>query len=144
MTGSHESCFVKKVLEVCTGESDRGESNLSEIDIISERLALRVDLKDGFTLVSIRLVDHDAAVESSGSQESRVEDIDSVGSCHDDNVRIVLESVHLNEDLVKCLLTLVLSAAETCASLTAYRIDLVDEDYGRSFSLGIGKERSYT
>ena len=63
----HESSFFKKVLEVCTGESDPGENNFSEIYIFSERLALGVYLKDSFTLVGIRLVDHDAAVESSGS-----------------------------------------------------------------------------
>ena len=38
------------------------------------------------------------------------------------------EAVHFYEKLVKCLLALVVTAAETCASVASNRIDLIDED----------------
>src|SRR3990172_13070806 len=50
----------------------------------------------------------------------------------DDDVRIRVEPVHLDEDLVERLLALVVAAAESGAAVAAYCVDLVnEEDTGR-------------
>ena len=68
------------------------------------------------------------AVEPSGPQQSGIEHIRAV-SCRDqDDPLIRLEAVHLDEQLVQRLLTLVIPAAEAGAAMPAHRIDLVDED----------------
>ncbi len=40
-----------------------------------------------------------------------------------------LEAVHLDQQLVQCLLTLVIAAAEASAAMAADRVDFVDKDY---------------
>ena len=72
-----------------------------------------------------------------GPQERRVEDVRPVGGRDDDHVRVRVEAVHLDEDLVQGLLALVVAAAEAGAALAADRVDLVHEDDARRVALGL-------
>ncbi len=72
-----------------------------------------------------------------GPQERRVEDVGSVGRGDDDDVRVRVEAVHLDEDLVEGLLALVVAATEAGAALATDRVDLVDEDDARRVALGL-------
>ena len=72
-----------------------------------------------------------------GPQERRVEDVGTVGGGDDDHVRVRVEAVHLDEDLVEGLLALVVAATEAGAALAADRVDLVDEDDARRVALGL-------
>ena len=49
----------------------------------------------------------------------------------------VAETVHLDQQLVQCLLALVVAAAQAGAALAAHRVDLVDEDDARAVLLGL-------
>ena len=82
-------------------------------------------------------VEDDLAVEAARAQQRRVEDVGSVGGGDDDHVRVRVEAVHLDEDLVEGLLALVVRAAEAGAALAADRVDLVDEDDARGVALGL-------
>ena len=53
------------------------------------------------------IVEGHTPVEAPGTQQSRVEDIGPVGGCHDDHVRIGIETVHLDQHLVQGLLALI-------------------------------------
>src|SRR4026209_1667919 len=46
----------------------------------------------------VRPVEDDLAVETAGAQERRVEDVRPVGRGDDDDVRVRVEAVHLDED----------------------------------------------
>ncbi len=55
--------------------------------------------------------------------------------CHDDNALIRAKTIHLDKHLVQCLLTLVVSAAHSCATASGYCINLIDKyDTRRIFS----------
>ena len=82
-------------------------------------------------------VEDDLAVEAAGAQQRRVEDVGPVRGGDDDHVRVRVEAVHLDEDLVEGLLALVVAAAEAGAALAADRVDLVDEDDARRVALGL-------
>ena len=90
--------------------------------------ACGVDLEDRFTALKVRGFDGDLAVETAGAQQSRVEDIRAVGCGDEDDVRALIEAVHLNEKLVEGLFALVVASADARASVTADRVDLVNED----------------
>jgi hypothetical protein len=79
-----------------------------------------------------RQADGDLAVEAAGAQERRVEDVGAVGGGDDDDRRVLLEAVHLREDLVEGLLALVVPAADAGAAATADGVELVDEDDRRA------------
>ena len=63
-----------------------------------------------------------------GPQQRRVENVRAVRRGHDDDVRVRVEAVHLDEDLVQRLLALVVAATEAGATLAADGVDLVHED----------------
>ena len=105
-----------------------------------ERLALGVDLEDRRPALHVRPVEDDLAVEPAGAQQRRVEDVRPVGGGDDDHVRVRVEAIHLDEDLVEGLLALVVRAAEAGPALAADRVDLVDEDDARRIALGLVEE----
>ena len=77
-------------------------------------------------------VDDDLAVEAARTQQRRIEDVGTVGRGDQDDAGVLIEAVHLDEQLVEGLLALVVTAAEAGAALAADRVDLVDEhDAGR-------------
>ena len=62
---------------------------------------------------------HDLAIEATWAQQGRIENVGAVGGGKDDDAFAGLETVHLREHLVQGLLTLVVTAAKTCAALAA-------------------------
>ncbi len=71
--------------------------------------------------------DSHAAVEASRAQERFIESIRSVcGSDYDDSLANI-KTVHLNEQLVQCLLALIV-AIDAGATLATNGIDFVDKD----------------
>ena len=124
--------LVDEVREVGAGEAGALASDALDVDALVERLALGVDLEDRDAALHVRPVEDDLAVEAARAQQRRIEHVGAVGGRDHDHVRVRVEAVHLDEDLVEGLLALVVRAAEACAALAADRVDLVHEhDAGR-------------
>ena len=83
---------------------------------------------------------HHAAVKAAGAQQRGIEHVRAVGRGDENHAIVRLESVHLDEQLVQCLLALVVSAAEACATVTAHSIDFVDEDDAGRVLLALFKQ----
>merc|ERR1719456_357817 len=93
----------------------------------------------------VRQVDGDAAVEAARSQQSVVEDVGAVRRGDDDHARVPREAVHLRQDLVESLFSLVVGReATTRRSLPANRVDLVDEDDARRVLLRVCEQGANT
>ena len=88
-------------------------------------------LEDLLASAHIGRIDDDLAVEAAGAQQRRVEHVDAVRRRDQHDGVVLLETVHLDEQLVQRLLAFVVAAAQTGAPLAADGIDLVDEDDGR-------------
>ena len=108
-----------------------------QLDIRVKLLVARMNLEDRLAALDIRRADIDLTVEAARTQQRVVQDILAVGRGDDDNALVRAEAVHLDEQLVERLLALVMTAAESCAALTADRVDLVDEHDGRRVLLGL-------
>lgn len=67
----------------------------------------------------------------------RIQDVGTVGCGDQDDAGAITEAVHLDEQLVECLLALVVSAAQACSALTTDGVDLVDEDDAGAVLLGL-------
>ena len=85
----------------------------------------------------IRTVDGHLTIEATGTQQGRIKNIRTVGGRDDDDSGIALKAIHLCEQLIECLLALVISTAEASTPLTADRIDLVNEDDAGGILLGL-------
>ena len=101
-----------------------------------------MNLEDSLSALCVGIADSNLAVKTAGSQESRIKDIGSVCRRNDDNSLIFFKAVHLNKELVKSLLSLVVSAAHACTSVTAYGINLINKDNRRSVLLCLVKKVS--
>src|SRR5439155_26831735 len=93
----------------------------------------RVDPKYRLAALEVGTVDHDLAVEPAGTKERGIEDVRTVRGGHEDHRGALVEAVHLHEQLVQGLLALVVTPAQTGASVATDCVDLVDEhDRGRA------------
>ncbi len=127
--------LVDEVGEVGAGEARRATRDRLDVHRLVERLALDVDVEDLVATLDVGPIEDDLAVEPARAQERRVEDVRTVGGRDHDHVRVGVEAVHLDQDLVEGLLALVVRAAETGAALATDRVDLVDEDDARRVAL---------
>ncbi len=108
-----------------------------ERDLLGQRLVLGVHREDRGTPAHVGAVDDDLAVEAARPQQRRIEHVRPVGRGDQDHAGVLIEAVHLDEQLVQRLFALVVAAAEAGAALAADRVDLVDEDDARRRFLGL-------
>ena len=134
--GRQDGRLVDQVLQVSAAEAGGDAGDGLQLDIRGHRLALGVHAQDIQPPLDVRIVHHHLAVEATRAQQRRIEDVGAVGGCDDDDVRALLEAVHLDEDLIERLLALVVAAAQASAAMAAHSVDLIDEDDGRGFRLG--------
>ena len=114
-----------------------------QIDIGRERHAARVDRQDRLATLPVGAVHRHTAVEAAWAQQRLVEVIGAVGRRDDDHRLARVEAIHLDEQLVECLLALVVGG-QAGAALAAHRVDLVDEDDARRGLLGLVEEIAHT
>ena len=91
--------------------------------------------QDGLAAGEIRVGHRDLAVEAARAQQRRIQDVRAVGGGDEDDALAVAEAVHFHQQLVECLLALVVPAAGAGAALAAHRVDLIDEDDARAVFL---------
>mmetsp|Transcript_36609 Transcript_36609/g.72947 ORF Transcript_36609/g.72947 Transcript_36609/m.72947 type:complete len:223 (+) Transcript_36609:1214-1882(+) len=106
-------------------------------------------VEDSKAALDVRKVDRHAAVEAARPGEGGIECVGAIGRGEHNNAGVAIKAVHLSEDLVKCLLTLVVAAAAHAATATARTcatdgIDFVDENDARSVLLRLAEEVAHT
>src|SRR6185436_11849480 len=111
-----------------------------EIDVGAERRLLGVHAQDAVAALHIGPGNDDAAVEAAGAQQRRIEDVGPVGGGDQDHAVVGLEAVHLDQQLVESLLTLVVPAAQAGPAVAADGVDLVDEDDAGGVLLALVEE----
>ncbi len=140
LPGREKCRFVHEVGEIGAGKSGCSLGEGLELHIVGQRDVLRVHAQNAFASLHIRPVDDHLAVESSGTHQRRVKHVGPVRGRDDDHAAVLLEAVHLHEELVERLLPLVVSAAESRAAVAPDGVDLVDEDDARSALLSLLEE----
>src|SRR5208283_776081 len=109
---------------------------------LGERDRTGVYLEDLATPHPVGWLYGDATVESSRTQQRRVEDLGPVGRGENDHGLGGFETVKFGQDLIERLLTFIIGARQGDRSLSRAPdcIELVDEDDRRRGRLGLGEE----
>ncbi len=123
-----QSRFVDQIGQIRARQARRSASHYRKIDVIAQRNFLGVDFENSFAAVDIRPAYHHPTVETAGAQQRGIEHIRAVGRRHQNHAFVGFEAVHLHQQLIQRLLALVVTAAETCAAVTSYGVDFIDED----------------
>ena len=86
--------FVQQVLQIRSGEACSSLSDLLQIHIIPQRFVLRMYFQNLFSATDIRGSHRYLTVETTGTQDCRIQNIHTVGGRHNDNALIDAETVH--------------------------------------------------
>src|SRR5438105_10349457 len=79
-------------------------------------------------------IDRDLTIESARAEQRRIENIGPVGSSDNNNTFLGVEPVHLDQERIECLLTLIVTAPNPVTAMAPDRVDFIDEnDTGRRF-----------
>ena len=135
--------LVHEVGQVCAREAGRQLGDALVIDGAVQRLVQAVHAQDLLAALYVGAVDRHATVKAAGTKQGRVKNVGTVGGRDENHRLVVLEAVHLDKQLVERLFALVVAAAQAGTTLAADRVDLVDEDDGRSLFLGLLEEVAY-
>ena len=68
------------------------------------------------------------SVKPARPHEGIVQNVSSVGSSNDNDACIALKAVHLRQQLVQCLLTLIVATANTSSTGSTHSINLINKD----------------
>ena len=124
--------FIDHIRKIRADRPARGQGNIFQIDGLVHVDILGMHLQDVDTALQVRFLNDDAAVETSGTQQRRVQDLRPVRGCQDQQSFGCVKTVHLREQLVQCLLTLIIAAVAARVPALADRVDLIDKnDAGR-------------
>ena len=137
--GAHgpQGGFVDDVGQLCAGGTGGHPGHSVEVDAGGKSDFLGVDLQDLFAALEVGQFHRNTAIKTAGTGQSRVEGIRTVGGREDDDAAVALEAVHLGEQLVQGLLTLVVAAQLAAVTLLANGVYLVDEHDAGGFFLGL-------
>ena len=77
------------------------------------------------------------SVKSARSHESAIQDVSSVGGCNDNDAGVALKAVHLCQQLVEGLFSLIIASTNASASRSADSINLIYKDNAWCILLGL-------
>ena len=80
-------------------------------------------------------------IKSARSQQSSIQNIRSVGGSQDNDSCVALKAIHLCQQLVDGLLTLIIATTHASTTLSANSINLINEDNARRLSLCLQQQQ---
>ena len=135
--GSDEGCLITYIGDVSTREAWGTACQEVDVDRFVDLQRAKVHEEDLLTVVDVGKVYIDLTVEAACTQEGCVEDVGAVRSCQHDDPAIGAEAIHLGEELIQRILTLIVAPEVVVATTgTTHRIDFVDEDDTGGLLLG--------
>ena len=124
---SEQRRFIDDIRQIGPGKTWRPTRDLFQIDGVVKVYFLRVDFENINPPLQVGFVHQHLSVEATGPEERGIEDLGPVRRGKDDDAGTGVEAVHLDEQLVKRLLALIVPADRDAAAL-ADGIEFVNED----------------
>ena len=133
-TCRQQSRLIDQIFQIGSREPGRTLSNDFQIDIFGQGNLAGMYLQDLGPATNIRKRHNHLAIETSGTQQRRIKNIRTVGGSNQDDPLVRFKTIHLNQQLVKSLFTLIVTAPHTSATMTTDGIYFIDEyDTGSVF-----------
>ena len=139
-THGAQGCFVDDVGQLGTGGAGGHAGHGVEVDARGQRHLFGVHFQNLFAALEVGQFHRHATVKTSGTGQGRVQRIRAVGGRQNDDAGVALKAVHLGEQLVQSLLTLVVAAEVAAVALLADGIDLIDEHDTGGLFLGLPEQ----
>ena len=136
MAHSAERGLVHDVSQLGAGRTGRHAGHNTKVTVGAELDFLSVQAQDALAALQIGQLDGHAAVKTARAGQRRIQGFRAVRRRQDDDALCGVKAVHLGQQLVQRLLTLVVAAKVGAAvTLLADRIDFINkDDAGRFFT----------
>ena len=142
---SDKSRLVAHVGDICTRESRCLACQLVNVKTLVNLDRLQVHHEYRTALIEVRQVNAYLAVETSCAQQRRVEHVNTVGSSQYYHTAVCAETIHLGEQGVKSVLTLVVAShCRILRACSSHSVNLIDEDDARCFLFSLAEEVAHT
>ena len=136
--------LVDQVGQIRTTKSWRATGNNTRIDLVANRDLAHVDFQNVLATTDVGQAHGNLAVKAPRTQKRAVQHVWTVGRCDHDHAVIDVKTVHLDQQLVQGLFTLIVTTAHAGSTLTTDRVNLVDKDNARCLLLGLLEHVAYT
>mmetsp|Transcript_9901 Transcript_9901/g.16223 ORF Transcript_9901/g.16223 Transcript_9901/m.16223 type:complete len:246 (+) Transcript_9901:1016-1753(+) len=104
---------------------------------------LEMDLKDLLASLDIWKINLDLPIKSTWAQNRLIQDINTIGTCKNDNTFFCRKPIHFNQKLIQGILTLIVSTTEsTFSTCSCDSINLVNEHNTRRILSSLSKQIS--
>ena len=91
-----------------------------------------MNLQNGKAFIGLWQRNNDLAIETTWTEQCSIKNVWAVRCSHDNDAFCCFEAIHFGEQLIERLLTLIVSAAKSCSTLSSDGINFVDENNGAS------------
>mmetsp|Transcript_11924 Transcript_11924/g.32586 ORF Transcript_11924/g.32586 Transcript_11924/m.32586 type:complete len:286 (+) Transcript_11924:1214-2071(+) len=143
-TARQDSCLIQQVGQVSTSKAGGAQGHLLQVHILRQLLVACMHLQDSQAALLVRHIHRHLAIESAWTQQSRVQNVGTVGGCDDNDASVALEAIHLSQQLVQGLLTLIVATANARATGATHSINLIHEDQAGGILLGLLEKVTHT
>ena len=134
---SQDGGLIQQIGQVGASEARGAPGHFVEINVFRQGLAAGVNAKYLETTAVIRAIHHHLTVKATRTHQGLIQHVGAVGGRNDDDSGVAFKTIHLRQELVQGLLTLVVAAAKAGAALATDRINLIDKDDARRVFLGL-------
>ena len=104
VTSRRDRGFVHQVRELGSGETRSSARNPLQIETVFEFQVTRMNFQNRFTTSHISKIHRDLTIESTRTRQRLVENVRTVSRSDNDNSAGLIESIHLDEQLVERLI----------------------------------------
>ncbi len=144
MSGCNKGSFVAYICNVGAGESGSLAGESLDIKGVVGANVAKVDVEYCHAVIQVGKVNIYLSVKAAGAHQSLVKNIGAVGGGEDYDSGVGAESIHLSEQLVESVLTLVVGAHVRITSASpSYGINLIDKYDARSLFFGLSEKIAY-
>src|SRR4051794_9917883 len=102
-----------------------------------------MDVQNGLTTTNVGLIQHHAAIKAARTEQCGIKHIGAVCGRDDDDVSVLIKTIHLDKQLVQGLLTLVVTTHTRVVALATDSIDLVNKHNTGCMLFGLFEEITY-
>ena len=96
--------------------------------------------QDPLATLNVGPVQDDTPIKTARTQQCRIRDVRPVRCSNDDYVCVSSKAIHLDQDLVEGLLSLIMRTTQSRTAMASHGVDLVHKDDARRIAFGLFEE----
>ena len=142
--GGHQSSFVAQIGQVGAGHTGCATGDHTGVHVLGDGHLAHVHIQNLLATTNIGQGHIHLAVKATRAEQCSIQNVRTVGRSDHDDADVGLKTIHLHQHLVQGLLALVVSAAQTGATLATDRVNFIDKDDAGRILFGVVKHIAHT